>query len=1220
MRLVENETRLTMNKRRNFVNYADMTLSDGTVLHLTPSDFRVSGNSFTDDWADGESFQIGTAIGKTATLLLDNTDGRAEEIGNGIFTTYPHGKFSEYDFYMAYFVLYVCLPEAYHYEGELRNQMIRIGTFTVTTPTSHGSTIEITGVDNMYMFDKSFDDCDLDFSTNPTLLTILNKCCEDCGVAIGYGSFNNQNLTVSKKPEGVTYRQVVSYIAQIAGCNAKISDTGALILRWYDTSVFADNWLDGGSFTAIGEEFQFQSPLHWDGTNESWGKIIRYATDILPRSGKYKLTKLHISNISDPSNFDADYQINQFQSLNYVSTDRFNSTIVLRNKLVEGDNIINYEFDISTLNRIIYWFGVVGNNYGDPNAATFDCAIYLEPVSYDDLDSADGGTFETEFQYYNTIHWVYEGQSSSSGNWSFYKNITYQLLKPAGRYNITRAFVDNIADPTHFNAIWIVQKSIDSGSTWTDEATGNLVAGDNIINFNVDIPENIETRYRVAYRQNVATDPDASDFDATLYMKANDVHYLDGDNFDGGDFATPLNYHNLISTNGTSVSTDDIQFTGVLVQGEDTSAHYPTYDGWDNYAMVISDNPFVAGYEDTIALYIYSQLQGLKFRPFTTSSNQDPTIEAGDCALVYDVKGNMYKTIITNVTFKTGGMTELSCNAEPPTRQNSRYVNPAAQQAVAKAEKKMNDYNAQVAHFNEIASQALGYYKTIEADTKTGAIITYLHNNPTLETSTNVIKITADGIFISEDGGQSYNSGFDTSTGTMLLNLIYVHGLTSDWIRTGELDVGGLNNEDGIIRVANRFNVSDPVILVEPNTVMHFFVGPGQIKTSGSYRIFYDVYDFETGKPQNVQCMIQKRDKWDGTTYTWKTIQEYYPLTSNSGELPIRFDVDIDDGDMYYYVTFSRLTSSNALFTGVLSYNKINTIIDKDGVEIKSGVIKLNGKDALHTNAAGVYMGSDGIAFGRFDSDTNHSVFEVTSDGKIYASDGEIAGLTVDWWEKGWDFNGKLSVYHNGSWHDNVDHYFKISAYGGITCGRLMSPSTADADQEGWSNLWWVQGYGMLQIDYGPSTNNYRGIIVTNSGNNRYYDAGSNYLQIFAGTIYKNSTGQEVQWGTSDERLKKNIKDLTLDEAYNLINIVRPRSFELKHQDGVRYGFIAQELREHLSDNSAIEQTSDETGYHYINYNDFVAPLCMIVKEQQAEIDDLKKRIEALETLVNTNK
>ena len=233
MRSIENETRLTMNTRRNFVNYATMTLSDGTVLNLTPSDFRISGQSFTDDWSDGEAFQVGTAIGKTATLLLDNTDGREEEIGSST-VVYPHGKFSDYDFYMAYFTLYVCLPDAYHYGGELRDQMIRIGRFTVTTPVANSATIEITGVDDMYMFDTSFDECTLDFSTTPapSLYTILYRCCQDCGVAVGFSAdFPNSTLTVSEKPEGVTYRQVVSYVAQMAGCNAVISETGALTLN-----------------------------------------------------------------------------------------------------------------------------------------------------------------------------------------------------------------------------------------------------------------------------------------------------------------------------------------------------------------------------------------------------------------------------------------------------------------------------------------------------------------------------------------------------------------------------------------------------------------------------------------------------------------------------------------------------------------------------------------------------------------------------------------------------------------------------------------------------------------------------------------------------------------------------------------------------------------------------------------------------------------------------
>lgn len=1153
MRNITEEARLVMNTRRDFVNYAHVTLHDGTELNLTPSDFRISGNNFTDDWNEGESFQLGSAIGKTATLLLDNTDGRTEEIANGVSKVYPHGKFSEYDFYMAYFVLYVCLPEAYHYEGKLRDQMIRIGTFTVTTPTAHGSTIEITGVDNMYMFDKSFDDCDLDFTVNPTLLTILNKCCEDCGVAIGYGSFNNQNLTVSKKPEGVTYRQVVSYIAQIAGCNAKISDTGALILRWYDTSVFSDNWLDGGSFTAIGEEFQYSNVLVWDGTHEAWGNNVRYIKDnsnFLTRSGRYKLTRINISNISDPTNFDADYQIYMYDSVNYGSN-RFNSKVELQNKLVEGDNIINYEFDISTLNRTVYWMGVKGNNYGDPNASSFDATLYMEPISYDDLDSADGGTFETQFQYYDPIHWVYSGESLTSDYWIFNKNITYQLLKPAGKYNISRTFIDNIADPTHFNAEYIIQKSIDNGSTWTDEQTGTLVAGDNIINFNVDIPENIETRYRVRYRQNVATDPDASDFDATLYMKANDVHYLDGDNFDGGDFATPLNYHNLISTNGTSVSTDDIQFTGVLVQNEDTSAHYPTYNGWDNYAMVISDNPFVAGYEDTIALYIYSQLQGLKFRPFTTSSIQDPTIEAGDCALVYDVKGNMYKTIITNVTFKTGGMTELSCNAEPPARQNSRYVNPVAQ-AVVKAEKKMNDYNAQVAHFNEIASQALGYYKTIEADTQTGAIITYLHNNPTLETSTTVIKITADGIFISEDGGQSYNSGFDTSTGTMLLNLIYVHGLTSDWIRTGELDVGGLNNEDGVIRVTNRMDmIRDGSATIDGTDVSKWlYIGPSQINVSGTYRVFYNISDVEAGKDEVIKCQIQKRDKWDGSTYTYKVIVDYFNINEHYGEYPIRFDVDVTNGDMYYAISFSRVNVNNAGFTVTNTYNKVNTLIDKNGIDTNN----------INITGGGININNNFIV----DLRGNMTAKAGTFSGSVYIQSGsDIVNIS----------GGRLKT--QGTWIQ--------------LCKNL-----SDVDEE----------HLALGYHYSAYMN----------------DDESFFLKVRSKKIIQAADDY------SDERLKLDIEPINDEYVRELILNADIKQFKRTYEPRkLRFGVIAQNVREQLDslgiDKKRIELTDeDDEGFFEIDYKEYIPMLIRTVQNQQAEIDDLKKRIEALERLVNTNK
>ena len=72
----------------------------------------------------------------------------------------------------------------------------------------------------------------------------------------------------------------------------------------------------------------------------------------------------------------------------------------------------------------------------------------------------------------------------------------------------------------------------------------------------------------------------------------------------------------------------------------------------------------------------------------------------------------------------------------------------------------------------------------------------------------------------------------------------------------------------------------------------------------------------------------------------------------------------------------------------------------------------------------------------------------------------------------------------------------------------------------------------------------------------------------------------------------------------------------MKAREGKRYGFIAQELRETLSDDSGIEFESN--GIKNINYNDFIAPLCMIVKKQQEEIDLLKKEVALLKEKVGS--
>lgn len=210
-----------VNSGAKFVNYADITLRDGTVLNLTPADFAVGGFSMVDEMTDGK-FGAGFAIGKTINVTIANHTN----------------KFSTYDFYKSIIYLYVAIELE---DGRVLKE--RKGKYYVINPTSPGDAIKLSGVDSMYLFDKPYN---ASTAFPATLQTILSDCCLECGVNIGFGQFNNWNFIVNKKPEDVTYREVVSYAAQLAGYNARINNNDALELIWYDTSHINTSILDGG--------------------------------------------------------------------------------------------------------------------------------------------------------------------------------------------------------------------------------------------------------------------------------------------------------------------------------------------------------------------------------------------------------------------------------------------------------------------------------------------------------------------------------------------------------------------------------------------------------------------------------------------------------------------------------------------------------------------------------------------------------------------------------------------------------------------------------------------------------------------------------------------------------------------------------------------------------------------------------------------------------------
>lgn len=224
------------------VNYADVTLSDGTVLHLEPRDFMIGGCQIEDKTSYGK-FGVGFCIGKTLKIRLENDDER----------------FSAYDFYMSTITIYVAILLD---DGTI--EKIRKGKYYATVPQTQGDIIEIYAVDAMYRLDRPY----AATTVYPaTLQSIISDICLDCGIPAGFRQFDNYTYTVKEKPENLTYRQVFSYACQVAGYNARIDNDGYMQLIWYNTSIL--NWynynggsfktyphdtiLDGGDFTNYGQ-------------------------------------------------------------------------------------------------------------------------------------------------------------------------------------------------------------------------------------------------------------------------------------------------------------------------------------------------------------------------------------------------------------------------------------------------------------------------------------------------------------------------------------------------------------------------------------------------------------------------------------------------------------------------------------------------------------------------------------------------------------------------------------------------------------------------------------------------------------------------------------------------------------------------------------------------------------------------------------------------------
>lgn len=282
---------------------------------------------------------------------------------------------------------------------------------------------------------------------------------------------------------------------------------------------------------------------------------------------------------------------------------------------------------------------------------------------------------------------------------------------------------------------------------------------------------------------------------------------IDGGNFtdystdtiiSGGNFTDEIPEH-IFRIKSLTVSTDNVQITGIRVLGEDKKE---ALFGEEGYLIELNGNPFVNGREQEIANYLGNRIVGMAFRPFTAQVLNNPLYEPFEIVRVSDRKGNVYNSILNSVSYKIGGYTQVVCEAEAPVRNGSRYVSAAAQAVVEarrNAKKQLTTYDKAVQNMNQLAANAMGFHTTYE-DQPDGSRITYLHDKPTLKESKTIYKQTIDGFFISTDGGKTYTAGFDKN-GNAVVNILYAIGIVCDWIRGGTLTLGGADNVNGIFQV-----------------------------------------------------------------------------------------------------------------------------------------------------------------------------------------------------------------------------------------------------------------------------------------------------------------------------------------------------------------------------------------------------------------------------------
>jgi hypothetical protein len=195
----------------------DIITAYGTY-ELDADDIVSNTLSYDDGSMEGEDFNVGSARKNTFSIAIKNTDGQFDDVQFSGSILQPSVGVQLADDSFEY------VPLGYFIIDTVDAQYSESGAATI---------YKFSAFDYMAKFEKPFSKVTISYPC--TAYQLITAVCLYCGVPLATSDFLNDDLSISAAPTNdPSCRDMVSYVAQLAGCFARIDRSGFLELAWFD--------------------------------------------------------------------------------------------------------------------------------------------------------------------------------------------------------------------------------------------------------------------------------------------------------------------------------------------------------------------------------------------------------------------------------------------------------------------------------------------------------------------------------------------------------------------------------------------------------------------------------------------------------------------------------------------------------------------------------------------------------------------------------------------------------------------------------------------------------------------------------------------------------------------------------------------------------------------------------------------------------------------------